>query len=482
MTNSHTNPAAAAVQALPEELRGRILIAGAGMSGLGCARLLAALGADLTVADDNAQHVAQLPAGVPSMTTAEAQGAAATFDIVVTSPGWRPDSPLLVAAAHAGIPVIGDVELAYRLDRHQVFGSPRTWLVVTGTNGKTTTTGMLASIMAADAARTGKRALAVGNIGVSVYDALADTERVDVLVAELSSFQLHWSSELTPDVGVLLNLADDHLDWHGSFEAYALAKAKVLSGANAVVGRDDEFVREYTDRMRAAGLVAPRVVGFTAQHPAVDEVGVDSGRLVSTLDGSPEPLCSVDGIEPAGISGVLDAAAAAAAALLAGALPESVAAGLSSYRVAGHRGAVVHEHAGVRYVDNSKATNPHAADAALAGLDSVVWVAGGQLKGAHVDQLIEDHAPRLKAAVLLGVDRRILADALAALAPQVPVTVIDETDPEAAMDAAVAAAVQHAGAGDTVLLAPAAASLDMYPGMGVRGDMFAAAARAQAHD
>lgn len=479
---------------LPAELSGRILIAGAGVSGLGCARLLNRLGADITVADDNASHMQQLPAGVPALSThaaiqqlrqapAGAQSPSLrAYDIVVTSPGWRPDSPMLVAAAAAGVEVIGDVELAYRLDAAEVFGPSRTWLVVTGTNGKTTTTGMLASIMAADASRTGRRAAAVGNIGVSVYDALADVERVDVLVAELSSFQLHWSSILRPDVGVLLNLADDHLDWHGSFDAYAQAKAKVLTGAGAVIGRDDEHVRDYVERMGSAGLLSSRVVGFTSTVPRQDEVGVQEGQLVSTLDGSPETLFPVKGIEPVGVSGILDAAAASAAALLAGATPESVAEGLAAYHVAGHRGAVVYEHAGVSFVDNSKATNPHAADAALAGYDSVVWVAGGQLKGARIEPLIHKYAARFKAAVLLGADRQILAEALAMLAPTVPVTIIDSTDPQSAMDSAVAAALQHAEAGDTVLLAPAAASLDMYPGMGVRGDMFAAAARAQACD
>ena len=448
---------------LPSELQGRVLIAGAGVSGLGCARLLHTLGAQLTVADDNAEHLAQLPDGVASVSVAQATETVADFDIVVTSPGWRPDSPLLVAAAAAGREVIGDVELAYRLDHAQVFGPARTWLVVTGTNGKTTTTGMLAAIMAADATRTGHRAVAVGNIGVSVFDALADEERVDVLCAELSSFQLHWSSQLTPDVGVLLNLADDHLDWHGGFEDYALSKAKVLL--------------DYAQRLRAEGRLAERVLAFSTGEPSLEEVGILDGRLVSTLGGAQVDVATADGIEPAGHAGLADAAAAAAVALAAGAAPESVAEGLASYHVAGHRGAVVHSAGGIDFIDNSKATNPHAADAALAGLDHVVWVAGGQLKGADIHQLIRDHGAQLKAAVLLGIDRAEIAAALAELAPHVTVDVIDKTEPQAAMHAAVAAAVARAEVGDTVLLAPAAASLDMYEGMGQRGDMFAAAAR-----
>ena len=145
--------------------------------------------------------------------------------------------------------------------------------------------------------------------------------------------------------------------------------------------------------------------------------------------------------------------------------------------VAGHRGAVVHEHSGITFIDNSKATNPHAADAALKGLNSVVWIAGGQLKGAEVDGLVAKHAAHIKAAVVLGVDREEVARALAAHAPHAPVDVIETQEPFAAMNAAVEAALQHADAGDTVLLAPAAASLDMYTGMAQRGDVFAAAAR-----
>lgn len=329
----------------------------------------------------------------------------------MTSPGWRPDSVLLHSFQAAGVEVIGDVELAYRLDRAEVFGPPRIWLVVTGTNGKTTTTGMLTQIMQADTPRSGLRAQAVGNIGVSLFDALTATSRVDVLCAELSSFQLHWSSELRPDVGVLLNVAEDHLDWHGSFDAYARAKAKALHGTCAVVGRDDAVAGRYVEGIDG-------VYGFTAGEPASGEVGVSAGRLVSRLGGGQAlDLGAAEGIEPAGLAGVLDAAAAASVACLAGASPAAIQEGLAAYAVAGHRGAVVHEHGGVSYIDNSKATNPHAADAALGGYDSVIWIAGGQLKGADVDELIATHAARLKAAVLMGIDKSIIAAALARHAP-----------------------------------------------------------------
>ena len=460
---------------LPSSLRGRVLVAGAGVSGRGCAAMLASLGVDTTVADSNEAALEALAEDYGVATVSVDSAAQSEFDLVITSPGWRPDSPLLVAFQNAGVEVIGDVELAYRLDRSGVFGAPRTWLVVTGTNGKTTTTGMLAQIMQADAERTGKRALAVGNIGVSLFDALTATPRVDVLCAELSSFQLHWSSQLRPDVGVLLNLAEDHLDWHGSFDAYAQAKAKVLDGQAAVVGKDDAAAVRYAEN-------TANLYGFTAAEPAEGEVGVSAGRLLSRLTQEREDLASAEGIEPAGLAGVLDAAAAASVARLAGASPRSIAQGLAAYTVAGHRGAVIHEYSGISFIDNSKATNPHAADAALKGLNSVVWIAGGQLKGAEVDGLVAKHAAHIKAAVVLGADRQEIAQALAEHAPHAPVDVIESNDPAAAMNAAVDAALQHAEAGDTVLLAPAAASLDMYTGMAQRGDFFAAAARELTRD
>ncbi|CAM4242300.1 MULTISPECIES: UDP-N-acetylmuramoyl-L-alanine--D-glutamate ligase [Corynebacterium] len=451
-----------------------VLVAGAGVSGLGAARMLSALGVEYTVADDSAsgRDAVRDATGAPVITTAEAAERFADFATVVTSPGWRPDTPLLVEAAQAGLEVIGDVELCFRLDRAGAFGAPREWLVVTGTNGKTTTTGMLASIMAQCGNDTGKRAQACGNIGVAVADALLAEERVDVMVAELSSFQLHWSTQLVPDAGVLLNLADDHLDWHGSFANYASDKAKVLRAPSAVAGADDPEVTKLV-----AATSRDDVIGFTLRAPEPGQVGVEGGRLVSRWrSDDPVDLASATRIQPPGAAGVLDAAAAAAVALTQGATPAHIQDGLDAYRVADHRGAVVHSGGGVDWVDNSKATNPHAAHSALSGAGTVVWVAGGQLKGASVDELIHEHSAQFRAVALMGADREILRDALKQLAPQVPIFVTESTDPAEAMDNVVEFAASVAQPGDSVLLAPAAASLDMYSGMSARGDEFRAAA------
>lgn len=471
---------------------GTILIAGAGVSGMGMAKLLVGLGAQCVVADDDDARRAAVEAatgvGTVSATDLANPDAApnlSDYSLVVTSPGWRPDSPLLVAAADSGLEVIGDVEMCFRLDRAEAFGPKRDWLVVTGTNGKTTTTGMLAAMMQQATADTGKRAVACGNIGVAVADALADPERVDVLVAELSSFQLHWSSELVPDAGVLLNLADDHLDWHGSFDAYAEAKAKVLTGPIAVAGIDDPEVVRFVELSGRHD-----VIGFTLDEPQPGHVGVVDGSIVSylggDLSGDPVVVASTDGIEPAGPAGVLDALAASAVALTQGATPDHISRALAAYTVSGHRGAVVHSAGGVDWIDNSKATNPHAAHSALGVTGTaengaggkVVWIAGGQLKGASVDELVAQHAHQFRAVALLGVDRGIIAEAVDKHAPGVPVFVTDSTNPGQAMREVVDYAAGAAKTGDTVVLAPAAASLDMYTSMAQRGDLFADAARA----
>lgn len=476
---------------------GRVLVAGAGVAGGGVARMLAALDCTVTVADDDRDRGAVLAAdtGARWVTVEDAAGILGETDLVVASPGWRPDSPLLVAAAESGVPVVGDVDAAWLADRHGLFGAPRTWLAVTGTNGKTTTTAMLAGILRAD----GRAVAAVGNIGAPPGDALLATPRVDVLAAEVSSFQLHWAPHFAPDAGCVLNLAEDHIDWHGSFAGYAADKARVLTGGVAVLAVDDAAVTDsvgeglVAEEIRAITLCDPTDVSDPTDHsgPAEDAAdpvtrvgattvtGVSKGRIVEvdTKSGRVTDLAAATGISPAGPAGVADAVAAAALARVAGVAPWAVSTALESFTVAAHRGQVVASQGGVDWVDNSKATNPHAAEAALRGLHDVIWIAGGQLKGAAVDDLVVTVSPSLKGAVLLGIDRSVLAGALTRTVPELPVTVIDSTDPDTAMSEAVDSARRMAQPGDTVILAPAAASLDMYAGMSQRGDLFARYAR-----
>ncbi|GAA3759301.1 UDP-N-acetylmuramoyl-L-alanine--D-glutamate ligase [Spinactinospora alkalitolerans] len=464
-----------------EDLAGRaVCVTGLGVSGPPVVWALLACGARVTVVDGRTDEATLRLARGLREEGAEVelgddgpQALPEGAELVVTSPGWRPEAPLLAAAARAGIEVIGDVELAWRLKP-----AGQIWLAVTGTNGKTTTVRMLEAILRAD----GRRARAVGNVGTPVIEAVlpdADGAADDVLAVELSSFQLHWSSSLRPHAAVVLNVAPDHLDWHGGLEPYAMAKGRVYApGTVRVVNSADAWSR----RLAAEhGDPAARLVGFSLDTPRPDELGVVEDLLVDRAfvadpRSSADELASLADVVPAAPHNVANALAAAALARSVGVAPESVRAGLAAFAPEPHRISHVADIGGVAYVDDSKATNPHAAAASLAAYEPVVWVAGGLLKGADVEDLVAAAAPRLRGAVLLGADRARLRTALAAHAPGVAVVDVERTD-EGAMAEAVAAAAGLARPGDTVLLAPAAASMDMFADYNARGDAFAAAVR-----
>jgi UDP-N-acetylmuramoylalanine--D-glutamate ligase len=468
-------------------LTGRsVLVAGLGVSGVAAARVLLDRGARVLLTD-----AAERPA-VAELVDAGAQwlGDLAAVpdgtDLVVTSPGWRPDAPLLVDAAARGVEVVGEPELAWRLRVAGPDGEPAPWLAVTGTNGKTTTVTMLEAILLA----AGRRAVAAGNVGrplVEIVTAREDdgTPAFDVVAVELSSFQLHWSSSIAPAAAAVLNVADDHTDWHGSFAAYRDAKARILRHTPVAVADAGDPV--------ASALVVghPHPVTVTLGEPAPGQLGVRSGALVDRAfaqDPAGEVLLDAGELRVPGPHNVVNALAAAALARALGVPAEAVGRGLAGFEGGAHRNVLVATVDGVDYVDDSKATNPHAAGASLAAYPRVVWIAGGLLKGADVDPLVAAVAPRLAGVVLLGRDRGLIAASLARHAPTVPVqTVVSGDDDgmdgtgvtgEAAMRDVVAAAARLARPGDTVLLAPAAASMDVFRDYGHRGRAFADAVRA----
>jgi UDP-N-acetylmuramoylalanine--D-glutamate ligase len=468
----------------------RVLVVGAGVTGRAVLAALTPLGllADLT--DDNPMALEPFAYnGVRVIDGDAAVARVADYALVVVSPGLPPGAPVAVAAANAGVPVWGDVELAWRLDQSGRYGPPRQWLVVTGTNGKTTTTSMVQAMLEA----AGRRSLLCGNIGDPVLDVLSQPS--ELLAVELSSFQLYWSSSVRPEAGVVLNIAEDHLDWHGSLAHYAAAKARALDGRVAVAGLDDAVAAELLDAAHA-----PVKVGFRLGVPGPGELGVRDGNLVDNAFAENVALAPVASIPVAGPVGVLDALAAAALARAVGVPSDAIASALASFQVGRHRAQVVAVSGGVTYVDDSKATNPHAAEASLRAYPRVVWIAGGLLKGASVDDLVARVADRLVGAVLIGRDRGEVADALSRHAPDVPVVEVvagedagvdgtseslvthvtippGESGGRAVMAHAVAAARDLAAPGDTVLLAPAGASFDQFSGYSERGDQFAAAVR-----
>jgi UDP-N-acetylmuramoylalanine--D-glutamate ligase len=445
-----------------------VLVAGVGVSGRAAALALARRGHRVVAVDARAGEgeraaTAQLAAaGVRVLLGSGKPELPAGCELVVTSPGWRPDHPLLAAAAGAGIPVIGEVELAWRL--RPADAAP--WLGVTGTNGKTTTTRMATAILTA----AGRRAVAAGNVGLAAVEAVLAEPRPDVVVVELSSFQLHWSTSIACSAAAVLNLAEDHLDWHGTFADYAAAKTRIWAGGIAVGNRDDPQV---AGRLSSA---AGRRVAFTLQDPAPGELGLVDGTLVDRAFGAGEALAGTGDLTLSGPHHLANALAAAALARSLGVPAGAVAAGLSGLRPEPHRGEVVVTRNGVAYIDDSKATNPHAAAASLTAHHRVVWIVGGLLKGADLAPAVTAAAGRLVAAVVIGVDREPVLRTLARHAPDLPVVEVTGTD-TGGMAQAVAVAAGLARPGDTVLLAPAAASMDMFRDYAERGEAFATAVR-----
>jgi UDP-N-acetylmuramoylalanine--D-glutamate ligase len=461
----------------------RALVAGFGVSGYAAADSLQHLGATVTVVDDSDNEGLHEKATVletlgvdvrlgPRSTDAPLHG----YDVVVTSPGWSPSAPILLAAAGQDIPVWGEVELAWRLRGE----NPAPWLAVTGTNGKTTTVQMLESILRAE----GLNALAVGNVGTPVLEAVMNPEPFDVLAVELSSYQLHWSSSISAEASAVLNVAPDHLDWHGDLASYAADKAKIYHQAQLACiynVQDPETQRLVEEAEVVEGC---RAIGFTLGIPApgmiglVDDAIADRAYVVGRVSNAAElgtihDLASEAG-DPAAPHTVANALAAAALARAHGVSPRAVRDGLRGFTPDAHRMADVARINGVRYVNDSKATNTAAALASLQGFEHSVWIAGGLAKGADFNGLVEATRDRLRAAVLIGTDRELIAEALRRHAPDVPVVNVDAGDTDL-MDRVVEAATSFAREGDTVLLAPGCASMDQFRNYADRGDSFVSA-------
>ncbi len=395
----------------------RVIVTGLGVSGFAAADALLERGARVVVLDAGSDAPIQAERGtVLDMLGADVRIGRAhvqqwpkdldTIDVVVTSPGWRPTQPVLSAAGRLGIPVWGEVELAWRMRSRQ---GAAAWLCVTGTNGKTTTVRLLESMLRAG----GLRALAVGNVGTPVLEAVLHPEPFDVLAVELSSFQLHYAETLSPLASCVLNIAPDHVDWHGSHEAYAEAKARVYARTQVacVYNVQDPATEQMV--VDAEVIEGCRAIGFTMGIPdrsmvgLVEDVLADRAFVAQRADSAAE-LATLTDIRPDGVPAphmVANTLAAAALARAAGVLPGAVREGVRTFVPDEHRITEVATIAGVAFVNDSKATNPHAAAASLGAYPNVVWIAGGQLKGADVDALVAAAAPRLRGVVLLVLDR-----------------------------------------------------------------------------
>lgn len=388
-------------------------------------------------------------------------------DLAIVSPGWRTDHPIFEELVRGGSEVVSEIDFAWRIK--DSVAPHQKWIALTGTNGKTTTVQMVNSIFEA----AGVHGVACGNVGETVIESVMSPKPYDYLALELSSFQIHWSSEARYEASAILNIAEDHIDWHGSLDEYANAKLKLLEYSKVgILNAEDVEVAT-----RSTSWNGEKVF-YSLETPAPGEIGLVENLLVDrAFVASPdqaETFAELADIKPTVPHNVSNAMAAAGLALAIGISHSDVKAGLSSFKVDHHRSEVVLESNGITWVNDSKATNPHAAIASILSHEKVVWIAGGLAKGASMDQLVKRAAPRLRAAILIGTDAPVIEAALEEFAPDIErISIPASETSEALMNAIVVEAIKVAQSGDVVLLAPACASMDQFVSYAHRGNLFA---------
>jgi UDP-N-acetylmuramoylalanine--D-glutamate ligase len=458
----------------------RVVVLGLGVTGFSVADTLAELGSNVLVvaekADEELVDILDV-LEVEHLTGSAAAGvpdAVIQFqpELLITSPGVQPNHEMISWCTENEIQVWIDIDLAWRLrDKTDRVAE---WITVTGTNGKTTTVQMVEAMLRSG----GKRAISCGNIGLPILDAIRDPEGFDALVVELSSFQLHYLHHIEPYSSAVLNLADDHLDWHGSFEKYSDTKAKIYENTKvACVYNVNDLA---TEKMveNADVLEGARAIGFTTGLPSRSQVGYVEDILCDRafLDDRANSALEIATLGDLSNIGVLtphlmaNAAAATALARAIGIDAKHIRDALMEFRMDAHRIELVHEQDGIRWINDSKATNPHAAAASLNSFENVIWIVGGLLKGVDLSGLVKQYASRVSAAVVIGKERTQVLEALSK-SPEIS-KVIEINDSDDIMHAAVKAALKLAKPGDTVLLAPAAASMDQFKDYADRGEQF----------
>ena len=437
-----------------------ILIVGAGATGKGVANYLKSIGSTFDVLDE--AEVSN--AGFPVVT---ALSDTSIYQLAIVSPGWKLEHPLIQELQGHGIELISEIDFAWKIKLE--LQPDQKWLALTGTNGKTTTVQMLESILIS----AGVSAIACGNVGTTAIEAVTSENKFDVLALELSSFQISWSSLPKYEAVAILNIAQDHIDWHGSFNEYANAKLKLLSQTRtAILNLNDPEVI-----LRGAGW-GGRKIFFSLDTPQAGELGIVEELIIDrafvTSSDSAEVIAEINDVKPAVPHNVANAMAAAGLALSIGVAHPLIKQGITNFKLDKHRLQTVLSKDGIDWVNDSKATNPHAATASLLSHLSNIWIAGGLAKGAKMDELILRTASRIKAAIIIGQDGEIIVDALKKHAPDAPIHLIANSNgSEDLMDQVVTCALEIATLGDTVLLAPACASMDQFTSYAQRGDLFA---------
>ena len=437
----------------------RAVVIGLGRTGIACARTLHAEGYSVLVVDhgDDArlrELAASLPEGVQTRLGGYPDDIAVDAAIVCPSPGVPWSARVLERAREQGVPIRTEMDLVFERCRARMVG-------LTGTNGKTTTTSLVASILE----HGGHRVHLGGNIGVTMLDRLGEVQAGDWVVLELSSFQLETIQEPASAIACVLNVTPDHLDRHGSFEAYAETKRKLVRFAldDVVLGYDDDVTRA----MSAVARARVRYFGFSSGLR--DGATVVDGELVAVDDGTATPVMPLSEISLFGRHNVLNVLAAVAVARAAGVEPDAIRQAVLNFRAVRHRLQVVADEGGVLWVNDSKATNAESAVVALRSFDGrpIVWIGGGMGAGTDATALVDEVVERARFAVLNGASRAELERALSQRGFDARVSV--ETLAEA-----LKVAKGIAKRGDVVLLAPGFKSFDQFRDFEDRGDSFIA--------
>lgn len=442
----------------------KVLIVGGGVTGTSVADVLERLGSEISIFDEDSS----LFADARFVSTEQVQSG--EWQIAIVSPGWRPNHPLLGSLRERGIQLLSEVDLAWLLKKE--LNPEQKWLAITGTNGKTTTVEMTSAMLRAG----GRTAVACGNVGDTVIGAVVGEAQYEYLVLELSSFQLHWSDQPEFSAAAILNIADDHTDWHGGFQNYALAKLRILDRSQvAILNSEDSAVVAHTASWEG------KKVFYSLSSPRPGELGVVEELLVDRAfvadPDEAEVIAELADVVPTSPHNVSNALAAAGLARSVGITHSSIRRAIQEFRPGRHRIELVAERNGVRWVNDSKATNPHAAAASLNSAHSIVWIAGGLAKGASMHELVATMGEHIRVALLIGKDRELIAKELEEQFPHVQVIRIDASDKDemTLMEKVVLTASGLVESGDTVLMAPACASMDQFISYADRGDQFAAA-------
>jgi len=437
-----------------EQLDGKnCLVIGAGVTGRSVHKALLKYGAASILFDENKSNHQDVVNKIPI-----------DIELAIVSPGWRQDHKVFNELRESGAEIMSEIDFAWKVK--QEIAPNQKWIALSGTNGKTTTIKMVESIF--ESANINGRAC--GNVGQTVIDSVCQEKPLDYLALELSSFQIQWSNFAKYEAVALLNISEDHIDWHGSFENYVSAKLKLSDHSKLVIANKN-------DPELSIRLTNSAIIWYSLSTPAPGELGMVENLLIdrafSQSDSSAHEIAELSDVSPSVPHNISNALAASALALSIGISYENIREGLKKFKPDHHRMELILEKDQVRWIDDSKATNPHAAIASILSNFNVIWIAGGLAKGASMEALAKRCIDRIKAVILIGEDRELIAQSLQHVSENILLKRIDKLgSAKQLMFDVVRQAQELAQPGDTVLLAPACASMDQFTSYTERGELF----------